>query len=464
MFSVRLFSKTTKLNFRPGSVENRFASSLAGKSLMSISQLTNSELEHLIGHSISIKKAWSTDAVSARGQRPLLGQTMSMIFQKRSTRTRVSTETGMFLLGGHGLMLGPQDIQLGVNESMKDTALVLSRFNDIILARVFAHKDVQELATFSTVPVINALSDKYHPLQALADIMTLKEHFGQLKGKTVSWVGDGNNVLHDLMIASIKSGMHVRVATPKGYDADEDVIATAKQLAIENGVTLTLTTDPRVAVTGAHVVVTDTWVSMGQEEEAKKRKLDFAGYQVNSDLMGLAQPEAVFLHCLPRKPEEVSDEVSKFVQYYFSATPYKEYVEALRAHFFIPKAKLANLEKVKMIDFRDEANEAANSDTSFGDNKKEFLEMLKSQFFIAKTETEMSRKVKIINSPTEEKENLNSDPGFSNNKNDFKEDNSYTLAVVRNRRKMLRDESDVEVPKEVEQWLTLLTMLVFIIM
>ena len=123
------------------------------------------------------------------------------------------------------------------------------------------------------------------------------------------------------------------------------------------------------------------------------------------------------------------------------ATPYKEYVEALRAHFFIPKAKLANLEKVKMIDFRDVANEAANSDTSFGDNKKEFLEMLKSQFFIAKTETEMSRKVKIINSPTEEKENLNSDPGFSNNKNDFKEDNSYTLAVVRNRRKMLRDES-----------------------
>jgi len=276
---------------------------------MCISQLSNAELEGLIDHSIAIKTAWKTKPDAARAKRPILGQTMSMIFQKRSTRTRVSTETGMFLLGGHGLMLGPQDIQLGVNESMRDTAIVLSRFNDIILARVFAHKDVEELSTYSTVPVINALSDKYHPLQALADIMTLKEHFGDLKGKTLSWVGDGNNVLHDLMIASIKSGMHVKVATPPAYRPDADIMATAFALAVANGVSLTVTADPREAVSGSHVVVTDTWVSMGQEEEAKKRKLDFTGYQVNKDLFGLTAKDAVFLHCLPRKPEEVSDEI-----------------------------------------------------------------------------------------------------------------------------------------------------------
>lgn len=159
--------------------------------------------------------------------------------------------------------------------------------------------------------VINALSDKYHPLQTLADLMTLKEHYGDLKGRTLAWVGDGNNVLHDLMIGSIKMGMNVRVATPAGYSADADVLAMAADLAKENGVQLTLTRDPQVSVRNADVVVTDTWISMGQEEEAKKRKVDFAGYQVNRELMSLAAPEAVFLHCLPRKPEEVSDEVRR---------------------------------------------------------------------------------------------------------------------------------------------------------
>ena len=174
---------------------------------------------------------------------------------------------------------------------------------------MFGHKDVEELAEHSAVPVINALSDKYHPLQTLADLVTLKEHFGDLKGKTLSWVGDGNNVMHDLMIGAIKMGMHVKVANPKGYDADKGVLATAKQLASGNGVTLDIGTDPKKAVTGAHVVVTDTWVSMGQEEDAKKKKQDFAGYQVNKELMNLTAKDSVFLHCLPRKPEEVSDDV-----------------------------------------------------------------------------------------------------------------------------------------------------------
>jgi ornithine carbamoyltransferase len=163
--------------------------------------------------------------------------------------------------------------------------------------------------------VINALSDKYHPLQTLADLMTLIEHFGSLKGKTISWVGDGNNVLHDLMIGSIKMGMNVNVATPNGYSPDAEVLTIAKELATQENVNLILTHDPRVAVKGADVVVTDTWVSMGQEQDAKKRKLDFAGYQVTKEMMKLASPKAVFLHCLPRKPEEVSDEVKSLFIY-----------------------------------------------------------------------------------------------------------------------------------------------------
>ena len=284
---------------------------LEGQHFMCISQLTDKQLSDLIDLSIALKKRFSNPktAAEARLAKPLNGLSMSMIFQKRSTRTRVSTETGFFLLGGHALMLGPQDIQLGVNESMRDTAEVLSRFNDIILARVFGHADVVELAKYSSVPVINALSDKYHPLQTLADLMTLKQHFKTLKGKTLSWVGDGNNVLHDLMIGAIKMGMHVNVATPRGYKPDADIVAQAQELAAERGLTLTLTEDPVKSVTGAHVVVTDTWISMGQEEEAKKRKVDFAGYQVNDELMSHADGKAVFLHCLPRKPEEVADDV-----------------------------------------------------------------------------------------------------------------------------------------------------------
>ena len=236
---------------------------------------------------------------------------MSMIFQKRSTRTRVSTETGMSLLGGHALFLGPSDIQLGVNESMRDTASVLSRFNDVILARVFGHTDVVELAKYSNVPVINALSDLHHPLQTLADLMTLQEHFGKenLKGKTVAWVGDGNNVLHDLALGSAILGMNVNVATPKGYEMNADILARTQKLAAQHGGKVLTTTVAAEAVQGSHCVVTDTWVSMGQEAEYAKRVAEFDGYQVDNKLMSHADPSAVFLHCLPRHPEEVADEV-----------------------------------------------------------------------------------------------------------------------------------------------------------
>lgn len=242
--------------------------------------------------------------------RPLEGYSMSMIFQKRSTRTRVSTETGMSMLGGHALFLGPSDIQLGVNESMRDTANVLCRFNQLILARVFGHDDVVELAKYSDVPVINALSDLHHPLQTLADLMTLQEHFGKdLSGKTLAWVGDGNNVLHDLMLGSAILGMNVNIATPTGYEPNPKIMEKTKQLAAASGAKISTTTVAAEAVKGAHVVVTDTWVSMGQEDEYAKRVAEFDGYQVNKELMAQADPSAVFLHCLPRHPEEVTDEV-----------------------------------------------------------------------------------------------------------------------------------------------------------
>lgn len=271
---------------------------------------SKTELQGLLDLSMHFKKLYRDNKNDSNLPRPLTGRSMSMIFQKRSTRTRVSTETGMSLLGGHALFLGPSDIQLGVNESMRDTAEVLCRFNDIILARVFGHKDVVELAHYANVPVINALSDMHHPLQTLADIMTLQEHFGKdLSDKTLAWVGDGNNVLHDLMLGSAILGMNVNVATPKGYEPDAGILDKTKKLAASSGSKISETTVAAEAVKGSHVVVTDTWVSMGQEDEYAKRVAEFDGYQVNAELMKLADPGAVFLHCLPRHPEEVTDEV-----------------------------------------------------------------------------------------------------------------------------------------------------------
>ena len=298
-------------------VSSRYASSsaasLEGKHFMSIDQLSNDELRGLIDLSKRMKEVYRGQGVdiAATKPKPLMNHSVAMIFQKRSTRTRVSTETGMHLLGGQSLFLGPSDIQLGVNESMRDTAQVLSRFNTSILARVYGHTDVVELAKYSTVPVINALSDLHHPLQTLADLMALEEHFGDnaLQNKTLAWVGDGNNVLHDLLLGSVKLGMNVNIATPKGYEPDSNIVQIAHSEAGKTGAKIMHTTVAKEAVIGADVVVTDTWVSMGQEEEYKKRVADFDGYQVNNELMSHANKGAVFLHCLPRHPEEVSDEV-----------------------------------------------------------------------------------------------------------------------------------------------------------
>ncbi|ETV88254.1 ornithine carbamoyltransferase [Aphanomyces astaci] len=272
------------------------------RKFLSTDQLSSDQFQHLLDTAIDFKKRNIENTV-------LQGETLLMIFQKRSTRTRLSSEIGMQRLGGRALFLSSDDIQLGVNESLKDSARVMSRFGSILLARVHGHGDVKKLADESSIPVINALSDKFHPLQALADYMTIQEHFGSGKGLTVSWVGDGNNVLHDYMLAAPLVGANIQIATPRGYDPDADVVAKTLELAKAAGTTVTLTNDPLKAVKGAHVVATDTWVSMGQEDQAMKRVAAFAGYQVTKTMLKHAASNHIFLHCLPRHAEEVDDEV-----------------------------------------------------------------------------------------------------------------------------------------------------------
>lgn len=288
---------------------NAQLASLKGQNFLSTAQLSTAELTGLLAKAQEFKATYSDPLTKATAPKPLTGEICSMIFQKRSTRTRISSEVGMHLLGGKGLFLSSDDIQLGVNETLKDTALVLSRFNSLILARVYGHQDIVELGELATVPVINALSDKYHPLQMLADYMTVKEQFGTIQGLTFAWVGDGNNVLHDYMLAAPKLGAHVHVATPSGYEPDADVVAETKRLAALAGTNVVMTTDPLVAVHGANVIATDTWISMGQEEEAQKRLRAFAGYQVTTKMLEHAAEEHIFLHCLPRHQDEVDDEV-----------------------------------------------------------------------------------------------------------------------------------------------------------
>ncbi|KAF4317604.1 hypothetical protein BBO99_00005612 [Phytophthora kernoviae] len=288
---------------------NAQLASLRGQNFMSTAQLSTDELTGLLAKAQEFKATYSDPATKATAPKPLTNEICSMIFQKRSTRTRISSEVGMHLLGGKALFLSSDDIQLGVNETLKDTALVLSRFNSIILARVYGHKDIEELSSLATVPVINALSDKFHPLQMLADYLTVKEHFGKLEGLTFAWVGDGNNVLHDYMLAAPKVGANIQIATPAGYEPDQDVVEETMRLAKLAGTKVVMTTDPIEAVKGANVVATDTWISMGQEEESQKRLRDFAGYQVTNKMLENAADDHIFLHCLPRHHDEVDDEV-----------------------------------------------------------------------------------------------------------------------------------------------------------
>ena len=238
------------------------------------------------------------------------GQTLAMIFQKPSLRTRVSFQTGIYQLGGQGIYLGPTDIQLHRGETIADTAQVLSRYVDGIMARVFAHSDVVELGRYGSIPVINGLSDLLHPCQVLADLQTVQEKKGTLKGLTMAYVGDGNNMAHSIMYGCALMGVNVAIGHPRGYAPDASVTTRTREIAAASGASVLITEDPKSAVDGADVVYTDVWASMGQEGEHAERLARFDGFQVNNALMGCAKPDAIFLHCLPaHRGEEVAAEV-----------------------------------------------------------------------------------------------------------------------------------------------------------
>ncbi|KAL7207649.1 hypothetical protein ACSBR1_029572 [Camellia fascicularis] len=238
---------------------------------------------------------------------PFNGKTMAMIFAKPSMRTRVSFETGFFLLGGHALYLGPDDIQMGKREETRDVARVLSRYNDVIMARLFAHQDILDLAKYATVPVINGLTDYNHPCQIMADALTIIEHIGQLEGTKVVYVGDGNNIVHSWLLLASVIPFHFVCTCPKDFEPDQKTVEKARQAGISK---IEITNDPKEAVRGADVVYSDVWASMGQKEEASYRRQVFQGFQVDKALMQLAGPKAYFMHCLPaERGVEVTDEV-----------------------------------------------------------------------------------------------------------------------------------------------------------
>ncbi|MGH3016081.1 MAG: ornithine carbamoyltransferase [Gaiellaceae bacterium] len=242
--------------------------------------------------------------------RHLEGRSLGMIFQKPSTRTRVSFEVGIAQLGGTGLYLAAGDLQLGRGETIKDTATVLSRYLDGIMIRTFRQADVDELAEHADVPVINGLTDDFHPCQALADVMTIRERLGTLEGVRVAYLGDGNNVCHSLMVACAKLGADVVAATPAGYEPSEEVVGWARTAADAAGSTVELTSDPRAAASGADVLYTDVWTSMGQDEERERRLADLAGYGIDEATVALASERAVVLHCLPAHyGEEITEDV-----------------------------------------------------------------------------------------------------------------------------------------------------------
>jgi len=242
--------------------------------------------------------------------RHLEGRTLGMVFQKPSTRTRVSFEVGMFQLGGTALYLAAGDLQLGRGETIKDTAHVLSRYLDGIMIRTFAQADVDELAEHADIPVINGLTDEFHPCQALADVMTIRERLGSFDGVRVAYLGDGNNVCHSLMVACAKLGMSFVAATPAAYEPSAEVVGWAQAAAEDSGASVELVREARAGAEGADVLYTDVWTSMGQEEERERRLSDLAGYQIDERLLALASERAIVLHCLPAHyGEEITEDV-----------------------------------------------------------------------------------------------------------------------------------------------------------
>ncbi|MDI7740510.1 ornithine carbamoyltransferase [Lysinibacillus fusiformis] len=281
-------------------VQLKLVSSLKGKDLLTLLDYTSEEVQDLINLATQLKKITK----AGRCPRLLEGKTLGMIFEKHSTRTRISFEVGMNQLGGKAMFMHSRDMQIGRGEPISDTGHVLSGYLDAIMIRANSHEMVKELADHASIPVINGLTDLYHPCQALADLETIAENKGELKGLKIAYVGDGNNVAHSLVVAAAHVGMDIVVATPEGYEPNEEIIAKAQKIAKENGSLVTVTHDPVAAVKNADAIYADVWTSMGQEEETAKRLVDFKGYQINDELVAHAKPDYMFLHCLPAHREE----------------------------------------------------------------------------------------------------------------------------------------------------------------
>jgi len=274
------------------------------RDLISIKDLSQDEIKHIFDLTDRLKT--NPKAIGM----PLVGKSMAMIFQKPSNRTRVSFEVGMTQLGGHAIYLGPDTIKLGERETTSDIAKTLARYLDVIIARVFAHQDVIDLAKHSTIPVVNGLSDLSHPCQALADAYTIKEKAGKFEGVKLAFVGDGNNVVNSLLYTAGKIGLDFSIATPKGYEPDKEIFSQALGFAKKTGAKIALFNDPKEAVKDADFVYTDVWASMGQEKEALKRKKDFKDFSVDGKLVSLAKKDCKIMHCLPaHRGEEISDQV-----------------------------------------------------------------------------------------------------------------------------------------------------------
>jgi len=277
------------------------------KDFLAIADYAPERLQSLLDSAIALK-----DELQDRGNMPVLkDKVLAMIFQKPSLRTRVSFDMAMRQLGGDALYLSPQEIGLGKRESIADVARVISGYVDIVMARVFAHEHVEELARWASIPVINGLSDYNHPCQAMADALTIYETYGTMKGINVTYVGDGNNVAVSLMHVCAKLGANFTIANPEGYEMPEDGVQEGREFARESGSTINLLNDPHQAVQGADVIYTDTWTSMGQEEEAQKRAQVFPPYQVNQALVAEAKENVIVMHCLPaHRGEEITDDVA----------------------------------------------------------------------------------------------------------------------------------------------------------
>jgi len=285
------------------SVELNKGVQLKGRDFLDLQDFTTEELQYLIDLAIELKRKQK----AGEEFHPLKGKTLGMIFEKSSTRTRISFEVGMYQLGGQALFLSRNDIQMGRGETIHDTAQTMSRYLDGIMIRTFAHSTLLDLAKYASVPVINALTDFSHPCQVMADYQTVQEKKGRLKGIKVAYIGDGNNMVHSLMVGAAKFGMHISVASPEGYMPDAELTDVARKLAAETGGSVYVCSDPKEAIKDADVVYTDVWASMGFEAEQKEREKAFADFQVDEELVKLAKPDYLFLHCLPaHRGEEVS--------------------------------------------------------------------------------------------------------------------------------------------------------------